>query len=140
MYKCCYVQSKTQLIRRWIKFITNTTCFGPCPGPSSGLDCTGELYRVTLYISVTSNEISWIRFLQQFFAVCSFRVVYQWVKRVWCGVRRNCGAVGMGGGVIQGFELFLYRMWVLALCRHTHTIQEQFETLNHPSPHSHSPT
>src|SRR5215469_10892615 len=33
MYKCCYVQSKTQLIRRWIKFISKTTCFGPCPGP-----------------------------------------------------------------------------------------------------------
>jgi len=38
-----------------------TTCFGPCTGPSSGLSVFQETIQCTIYIAISSNEISLIK-------------------------------------------------------------------------------
>jgi hypothetical protein len=56
-------QSQNTTMMRWCPFIKQTTCFGPCTGPSSGLNLRGwGVYIVRVYSqksgSYKVNEIS----------------------------------------------------------------------------------
>jgi hypothetical protein len=43
-------QSQNTTVIRWCPFIKQTTCFGPCTGPSSGVNlCIGGVYRVRVF-------------------------------------------------------------------------------------------